>query len=165
MQAGFSLGGLPRLMAEDNQVAGTDSSNWGVGEFAMRRRRARLARAIIVVASISLAIGVATAFYQSRTKEPWRAMIVRGDPVEVRFLCGTATVVGCGVSVKLTYQKQDAKWCERLDFSDHRVSPEKSWCNADPEHGTISILGVVHEFDGFGAVRVDDHLVGQLFAG
>jgi hypothetical protein len=140
-------------------------TEFNLADQGTHRARARLARAVILIAAVSLVIGIANAIYQSRTKEPWRARIVGGEPIEVRFLCGANAVVDCGVSVRLTYRKQDGRWCEHIELSDRREISGNPSCNGDPEHGTISLLGVLHDFDRYGAVRVKDHLVGQLFPG
>ena len=77
-----------------------------------------MAGVILIVASISLVIGLADVIYDAMTaKGPWRARLVGGQPVEVRFLCGANAVVDCNVSVKVTYRRQDSKWCEQLEFS------------------------------------------------
>jgi hypothetical protein len=113
---------------------------------------------------VSIAFGLARKIYQSRAENYWQARIAGGEPVVVRFICGTGSVVDCNVSVKVTYQKQDSKWCASLERSDHGEIEKTHWCNANPEQGTISILGVPHAFDRFGAVTSDGRLVGQLFA-
>lgn len=146
-------------------IEGNQMMEVGVAGQGTRRARARLARTILIVAGISLAIGLANLIYQSLAKDPWRAKFVGGEPVEVRFLCGAGAIVDCGVSVKLVYQKQDGRWCERLEFSDRREISGQPSCSGDPEHGTISLSGVLHSFDRYGAVKVNDHLVGQLFPG
>ncbi len=81
----------------------------------------------------------------------------------VRFICGTVTVVDCNVSVKVTYQKQQSKWCENLERSDESEIYRARWCNANPEQGTLSLFGVTHSFDRYGVVKNDGRLVGQLF--
>lgn len=154
------------VTGQERQVAGVELADQSARDDSTRRRRARMAHAILIVAGVSLVIGLADVVYEAVTaKGPWRARLVGGEPVEVRFLCGANAVVDCNVSVKVTYHRQDSRWCEQLDFSDHRVWSEKPSCNGDPEHNMISILGVVHDFDRFGAVRVHDHLVGQMFPG
>lgn len=133
----------------------------GVGD---KRARARLARAILFVAGLSLVIGIAVDHYQSRAADPWRARLVNGDPVEVRFLCEVNPAVDCKTNIKITYQKRDSKWCAIRQPAAQREVPEQDWCNGDPEHGTISIFGVVYSFDRFGIMKAGDHLVGRLYA-
>lgn len=127
----------------------------------VRAARARLARAILGVAGISVAIGLALRVYQSVAPDPWRARIVAGEPVVVRFLCGAGAAVDCKVSVKIIDRKTDSGWCEELQRSDQN-GVEKT-CGGNPERGVLDIFGVPHAFDRFGAVRVDGHLVGRLF--
>jgi hypothetical protein len=127
-------------------------------------RRARIAGAILVIAVASIVFGSARRLYQSRTANFWQARLVRGEPVVVRFICGTDTVVDCNISVTITYQKQDSKWCENLKRSDQSEIDKTHSCNANPETGTISLFGVPYSFDRFGAVKNEDRLVGQLFA-
>jgi hypothetical protein len=88
---------------------------------------------------------------------------LRGEPVVVRFICGTDTVLDCNISVKVTYQKQDSKWCENLERSDQAEIEETQPCDANPEMGTISLFGAPYKFDRFGAVKNEGRLVGQLF--
>jgi hypothetical protein len=136
-------------------------------KFDERRKRAtrtRVARAIILIAVASIAFGLVRKIYQSRTENYWQARIAGGEPVVVRFICGTGSVVDCNVSVRITYQKQDSRWCANLEGSDQGEIDKTHWCNANPEQGTISIFGVPHAFDRFGAVTSDGRLVGQLFA-
>jgi hypothetical protein len=128
-----------------------------------RRRRGRIATAILLIAVASIVLGAAGRLYQSRTAKFWQARLVRGEPVMVRFICGTDTVLDCDISVKVTYQKQDSKWCANLERSDHGEIDKTHWCNANPELGTISLFGVPHSFDRFGAVKHEGRLVGQLF--
>ena len=126
-----------------------------------RAARARLARVILVVAGVSVAIGLGLRIYQSVAPDPWRTRIVKGEPVVVRFLCNAGAVVDCNVSVKITYRKSDSGWCEDLQRSDGNEA--RKTCRGNPERGVLDILGVPHAFDRFGAVRVDGRLVGQLF--
>ena len=128
-----------------------------------QRRRARIAGAILLIAAAAIVLGSARRLYQSRTANFWQARLVRGEPVVLRFICGTDTVVDCNISVKVTYQKQDSKWCENLERSDQGEIDKRHWCNANPEMRTISLFGVPHSFDRFGAVKNEDRLVGQLF--
>jgi hypothetical protein len=130
-----------------------------------RLARARLARAILVVAGVALVVGILVNLYQSRAADPWRARLVRGEPVEVSFLCGVALVLDCKTRVKLTYQKQDSKWCAKLQPDDYRDASEKRACDANPEQGTISLFGVIYSFDRYGFIKIDDHLVGRLRTG
>jgi hypothetical protein len=125
--------------------------------------RARVAGAILIVAMGSIAIGKAAEKYRSRAGNYWQARLVSGEPVVVRFICGTDAVVDCKISVKVTYQKQQSKWCEYLERSDQDEIYRARWCNANPELGTLSLFGVAHSFDRYGAVKNDGHLVGQLF--
>jgi hypothetical protein len=141
------------------------SVNQGPGSSSKIGGRAWLARAILVVAGASLVIGILVGHYQSHAADPWRARLVRGEPIEVRFLCGVKGVADCKTTVRITYKRQDSKWCASLQPDDRRQVLEQSWCNADPEHGTISIFGVVHSFDRYGFLRLDDHLVGQMRPG
>ncbi len=131
-----------------------------------RRTRVWLARGILVVAGISLVTGILMEHFQSRAPDPWRVRLLRREPLEVRFLCGVNLAIDCKTTVRLTYQKQDSKWCAKLQPNDPRV-PEQQLCNVDPdrERGTISLFGVVYSFDRYGFVRSDDHLVGQLRPG
>lgn len=127
-----------------------------------RNARARTAGVLILVAVASLAIGLALRVHQFLGRDAWRSRIVRGEPVVVRFFCGVHAVVDCNVSVRITYQRRDSAWCENLQRSDQGEVFKTHWCNGNPEQGTVSIFGVLHTFDRFGAVRVDDKLVGQL---
>jgi hypothetical protein len=136
----------------------------GDAQQSMRlRRRARIARAILLVAVASIVLGVAGRFYQTRIAKFWQSRFIRGEPVVVRFICGTDPALDCKLSVKITYQKQDSKWCENLQRSDQSEIDEAHWCNASPELGTISLFGAPYSFDRFGAVRNEDRVVGQLF--
>ena len=128
-----------------------------------RRRRGRIATAILLIAGASIVLGSARRLYQSRTANFWQARLVRGEPVVVRSICGTDTVLDCNISVTVTYQKQDSKWCENLERGDRSEIDKTQWCNANPEMGTISLFGVPYEFDRFGAVKNGGRLVGQLF--
>jgi len=141
-------------MAPANQTIGT------------KRARVWLARVILVVASISLVTGILVEHFQSRAPDPWRARLLRREPLEVRFLCGVNLAIDCKTTVRLTYQKQNSKWCAKLQPDDPRVSGQQL-CNVDPdrERGRISLFGVVYSFDRYGFVRSDDHLVGQLLPG
>ena len=130
-----------------------------------RRARALLARTILVVAGVSLVAGILLNYYQSQAADPWRARLVRGEPVEVSFLCGVTLPVDCKTTVTLTYQKQDSKWCAKLQPDDQRDVSEKRSCDADPGHGTISLFGAVYSFDRYGFIKIDDHLVGRLRPG
>ena len=125
--------------------------------------RARVASAILLLAAGSIAIGKAAEKHRSRAANYWQARLVSGEPVVVRFICGTNTVVDCKTSVKVTYQKQQSKWCEDLERSDQDEISRARWCNANPESGTLSLFGVTHSFDRYGVVKNDGRLVGQLF--
>jgi hypothetical protein len=129
------------------------------------RRRAWVAGAILLIAAASIVFGAGRRLYQSRTANFWQARLMRGEPVVVRFICGADPALDCKVSVKITYQKQDSKWCENLERSDREEIDKTHWCNADPERrtSTISLFGVPYSFDRFGAVKNDDRVVGQLF--
>jgi hypothetical protein len=127
------------------------------------RRRGRIATAILLIAVASIVLGSARRLYQSRTPNFWQARLVRGEPVMVRFICGTDPALDCNISVKVTYRKQDSKWCENLERSDQGEIDKTQWCNANPELGTISLFGVPYKFDRFGAVKNEGRLVGQLF--
>jgi hypothetical protein len=128
-----------------------------------RRRRTRVAGAILLIAVGSIVLGAALRLYQSRTANFWQAKLMRGEPITVRFICGTDTVVECKISVKVVYQKLDSKWCENLERSDQGEVDKSHSCNANPELGTIGLFGVPYSFDRFGAVKNEGHLVGQLF--
>lgn len=125
--------------------------------------RSRVASAIILVAVGSIAIGLVGKILRSRAGNDWQARLVGGEPVVVRFICGTDTVVDCKISVKLTYKKQQSRWCETLERSDQDEISSAHWCNANPELGTLSLFGVTHTFDRHGVVKNDGRLVGQLF--
>ena len=139
--------------------------NEGDGSVGTRRTRAWLARAILLVACVSIIAGLVLDRRQSRAEDPWRAKLVRSEPVEMRFLCGANVAIDCKATAKITYRKQDSKWCASLQLGDQRDVKEEDVCNADPEHGTISIFGVVHSFDRFGIVRLDNRLVAQMLPG
>lgn len=126
-------------------------------------RRAWTAGAIILVAAASIGIGMAGKIHRSRAGNDWQIRMVRGEPVMVRFICGTDPVVDCNVSVKVTYEKQQAKWCETLERSDQDEISRARWCDANPERGTLNLFGVSHSFDRHGVVRKEGRLVGQLF--
>ncbi|HEX7564578.1 hypothetical protein [Bradyrhizobium sp.] len=128
-----------------------------------RRRRARVAGAILLVAVVSIVLGAAGRLYQSRTANFWQSRLVRGESVVVRFICGAGVAVDCNISVKVTYQKQDSKWCENLERSDQSEADKTHWCNANPELRTISLFGVPYSFDRFGALKNETRQVGQLF--
>jgi hypothetical protein len=125
--------------------------------------RARVAGAILLIAAGSVAIGKAAQTYRSRAGHDWQARLVSGEPVVVRFICGTDTVVDCKISVKVSYRKQQSQWCEDLERSDESEIYRARWCNANPERGTLSLFGVTHSFDRYGVVKNDGRLVGQLF--
>jgi hypothetical protein len=125
--------------------------------------RARMASAVLLVAAASIAIGWAGKNHRLRAGNDWRARLVSGEPVVVRFICGTDTVVDCKISVRVTYQKQQSKWCEDLERSDQDEISRARWCNANPELETLSLFGVTHSFDRYGVVKNDGRLVGQLF--
>ena len=129
-----------------------------------RRRRAWLARGIVVVATVSLVVGIWVDHRQSRSADPWRARLLRGEPVDLQFLCGASAPVDCKATVRMTYRKEDSGWCARLQTNVRGDDAAKSWCNADPGHGTISIFGVVYSFDRFGLVKINDRLVGRMLA-
>jgi hypothetical protein len=135
----------------------------GPQQHRKRLTRARAASAIILVAAATIALGIAAKIHRSRAENPWQARLVSGQPVLVRFICGTDSAVDCKISVKLTYQKQQSRWCEDLERSDQDGISRAQWCNANPELGTLSLFGVTHSFDRYGAVKKDGHLVGQLF--
>jgi hypothetical protein len=101
--------------------------------------------------------------HRSRAGNYWQARLVNGEPVVVRFICGTDTVVDCKISVKVTCQKQQSKWYEDLERSDRDEISRARWCNANPERGTLSLFGVTHSFDRYGVVKNDGRLVGQMF--
>ncbi|SHK58302.1 hypothetical protein SAMN05444159_3640 [Bradyrhizobium lablabi] len=129
------------------------------------RRRARVAGAILLIAIASIVFGGARRLYQSKTANFWQARLMRGEPAVARFICGADPALDCKVSVKITYQKQDSKWCENLERSDREEIDKTHWCNGDPERraSTISLFGVPYSFDRFGAVKNEDRAVGQLF--
>jgi hypothetical protein len=128
-----------------------------------RRSRALLARALLAIAVASIVIGLGVIAWRWLAGDPWRKRIVRGEPVIVRFLCNTGAAIDCNVTVKAVYRKSDSGWCEDLQRSDQSEPVSRHWCNSDPEHNKISLFGVEHTFDRYGAVQVGDHLVGQLF--
>ena len=138
-----------------NQADSTASTPHRTG----RMTRGRVAIAIILVAAISIAMSLA----RESAENYWQALLVRGEPVVLRFICGTESVVDCKVSIRVTYQKQDSKWCENLERSDQGEVYRTHWCNANPEQGTISVFGAQHSFDRFGVVKNGGRLVGQLF--
>jgi hypothetical protein len=144
-------------------MMGTEGQDGGPQQRWKRSTRTRVARAILLVAVVSIVFGSARRLYQSRTANFWQARLVRGEPVVVRFICGPDSVVDCRISVTVTYQKQDSKWCENLERSDQGEIDKTHWCNANPELGTISLFGVPHSFDRFGAVKNEGRLAGQLF--
>ncbi len=131
-----------------------------------RRTRAWLARVILVVATIALLTGILVDHFQSHAPDPWRERLLNRQPMEVRFLCGVNLTLDCKTTVKLAYQKQNSRWCAKLQPDDPLLS-EKQLCDidADRERGTIKLLGVVYSFDKYGFLRTDDHLVGQLRPG
>ena len=145
-------------MQRANPVSTIESDKAGA-----RVGRARLARALVVVAVASIVIGLGFRAAQWWAGDPWRKRIVRGEPVIVHFLCNAGAVVDCNVTVKATYRKGDSAWCEELQRSDQSEPVSQHWCNSDPEHNKISLFGVEHTFDRYGALKVDDHVVGQLF--
>jgi hypothetical protein len=130
-----------------------------------RRARAGLARAIIVVAGVALVAGILVNRYQARAADPWRTRLARGEPVKVSFLCGVALPVDCKTTVRLTYQKQDSKWCAKLQPDEQSDVSQKLACDANPEQGTISLFGLVYFFDRYGFIKTEGHFVGRLRPG
>jgi len=128
-----------------------------------RVRRAWAAAAIIFVAVISIAIGMAGKIHRSRAGNDWQVRLFKGEPVLVRFICGTDPVLDCNVSVKVTYKKQQSRWCENLERSDQGGISLAQWCNANPELGTLSLYGAPHSFDRYGVVKNGGRIGGQLF--
>src|SRR5689334_4708643 len=112
-----------------------------------RRARVWLARVILVVASVTLVTGILIDHFQSHAPDPWRERLLRREPLEVRFLCGVNLALDCKTTAKLTYQKQNSRWCAKLQPDDPRLS-EQQLCDidADRERGTIKLLGVVYSF-------------------
>lgn len=141
---------------QSDATASTPSRHGGI-------TRGRVAKAFILLAMISIALSLALESQRASAENYWQSRLVRGEPVVLRFICGTETVVDCKVSIKVTYQKQASNWCENLERSDQGEVYGTHWCNASPEQGTISIFGAPHSFDRFGVVKNNGRLVGQLF--
>src|SRR5690242_11039183 len=104
------------------------------------RMRVWLARLILVVASVSLVMGILVDHFQSHAPDPWRERLLSRQPMEVSFLCGVKLALDCKTTVKLTYQKQNSRWCAKLQPDDPQIS-EKQLCDidADRERGTIKL--------------------------
>jgi hypothetical protein len=102
-------------------------------------------------------------FAMSAAESDWQARLVRGQPVVVRFVCGTDISLDCKVPIRIAYRKQDGRWCEHLRLGNDPDEYPSHWCNANPELGRLSLLGAQFSFDRFGVVRRADQLVGQLF--
>src|SRR5258708_12812464 len=104
---------------------------------------------MVVIDGGGMVVGWARRLYQSRTANFWQARLVRGEPVVLRFICGTDTVVDCNISVKVTYQKQDSKLCENLERSDQGEIDNRPWCNANPQTPPINLFDLPHSIDTF----------------
>src|ERR1700749_1604922 len=83
-------GGLARavagvVMGEERQVAGLEVTGVELTEQSahdgrIRRGRGRMARAILVVAGVSLVIGLANLIHEATTaKDAWRARLISGE--------------------------------------------------------------------------------------
>jgi hypothetical protein len=118
-----------------------------------------------LVACVSIVTGLVLDHRYTRADDPWRARLVHGQPVQLQFLCGTNTAIDCQASAKITYRRQDSRWCASLQLGEHRAASDENGCNADPERGTISILGVVHTFDRFGVVKIRDRITAKMLPG
>jgi hypothetical protein len=103
-------------------------------------------------------------FPMSAVQSDWQARLVRGQPVVVRFVCGTDTLLDCTVPLRIAYRKQDGQWCEHLRVGEQTDEYATHWCNANPELGALSLFGAPFSFDHSGHVRrAEGQLVGQLF--
>jgi hypothetical protein len=102
-------------------------------------------------------------FELSQPKNGWEALLVRSEPVLVRFICTAETINDCGVWSKISYHRRDSLWCETVERADEGGPFKSGGCNGNPQLGTISIKDVVYFFDRSGALRKRGQLAGQLF--
>jgi hypothetical protein len=98
---------------------------------------------------------------QGRTNE-FRMRLIHGEPVVVRFVCGTDSGLDCRDSFTISYAMQDSRYCEHVTRNGEPVNAP-SRCDSDPARGGLSIAGLPYAYDRLGVVSRESRYVGQLF--
>ena len=114
----------------------------------------------LVVCSILALPGFANAMLQNRTSE-WRMRLIHGQPLVVRFVCGTNSGLDCRNSYTISYSREELRFCEHVS-KNGQPSDAASRCNSDPARGWLSVDGILYSYDRLGVVRLDSKFVGQL---
>jgi hypothetical protein len=114
----------------------------------------------LVVCSILALPGFANAMLQNRTSE-WRMRLIHGQPLVVRFVCGTNSGLDCRDSYTISYSREGLRFCEHIS-KNGQSSDAASRCNADPARGWLTVDGIRYSYDRLGVVRLDSKFVGQL---
>ena len=116
---------------------------------------------VLIVCSILVLPGFARAMLQNRASE-WRMHLIHGEPVVVRFVCGTDSGLDCRDAYTISYTMQDSRYCEHVRRNGEAMD-STSRCDSDPARGWLSIAGVLYSYDRLGVVRLDSNYVGQMF--
>jgi hypothetical protein len=134
-----------------------------LGERLMyQARRCPAAIWVLMACSLLALPGLARAMLQNRASE-WRMHLIHGEPLVVRFVCGTDGGPDCRDSFTISYTMQDSRYCEHVKRNGEIMDPA-SRCDSDPARGGLSIAGILYSYDRLGVVRRDSKYVGQLFS-
>jgi hypothetical protein len=114
----------------------------------------------LVICSILALPGFANAMLQNRTSE-WRMRLIHGQPLVVRFVCGTNSGLDCRDSYTISYSREALRFCEHIS-KNGQSSDAASRCNSDPARGWLTVDGILYSYDRLGVVRLDSKFVGQL---
>jgi hypothetical protein len=91
----------------------------------------------------------------------WRMRLIHGQPLVVRFVCGTNSGLDCRDSYTISYSREELRFCEHIR-KNGQPSDAASRCNSDPARGWLSVEGILYSYDRLGVVRLDSKFVGQL---
>jgi hypothetical protein len=125
--------------------------------------RQNLALTILGVATAAVALGMIRNAYQRNAYNYWQARLVHGEPVVVRFICGTDLPFDCNDQIRITYEKRGSQWCETLWRNAETELTRARWCDANPEWESVNLYGELYSFSRYGVVTRAGHLVGRMF--
>jgi hypothetical protein len=97
---------------------------------------------------------------QNRASE-WRMRLIQGQPLVVRFVCGTDSGLDCRDSYTISYTVEGSRFCEHVSKNGNAPDPV-SRCDSEPARGWLSVAGILYAYDRLGMVRLDSRYVGQL---
>jgi hypothetical protein len=127
-----------------------------------RFTRNNVAWAILGVAMAAIALGMIRKTYHNNAYNDWQARLVHGEPVVVRFICGTDLPFDCNDEIKITYEKRGNQWCETLWRNAETEPTSARWCDANPEWQMVNLYGEPFTFDRYGVVTRAGRLVGRM---